>query len=88
MGNLVHAVMAVGAEELQPQLESADVILDLFGQRARRIELRQVEREINRVAHGANDLFSSSTTGSATGGGGVEVIAAVLAAFSSEVIRR
>ena len=51
LGQFVHAVVAVRAEEFQTQLDPADMALDLFGQGARRVDARQIEGEIDWVAH-------------------------------------
>ena len=49
MGDLVDAVVAVRAEELEPELESADMALDLLRERLGGVEPRNVEREEDRV---------------------------------------
>jgi hypothetical protein len=50
LGQLMHAVMAMGAEELQPQLDPADMGLHLARQGFGGIEAGQVKGEIERVA--------------------------------------
>ncbi len=101
MGEFVHTVMAVGAEEFEPELQAADVRLDLLRQRLGRFQLRDVEREIDRIAQGCSrssgpasgsgcsGATAGSAAGSAGGGGGATgVTAAVRAAVSSEPMRR
>src|SRR5690606_11732398 len=91
--DLVHTMVAVRAEELEPELEAADMRLDLFGQRPRRVELRQVERQVDRIGHGAGITFSvgagfASKGSLAAGVGGAGAIAEARAALSREAMRR
>jgi 2-polyprenyl-6-methoxyphenol hydroxylase-like FAD-dependent oxidoreductase len=51
MRDLVHPVAAMRAEELEPEFHPADMRLDLAHQRLGRLELRNIEREIDRIAH-------------------------------------
>src|SRR5690606_19647947 len=97
--DLVHSVVPVGAEEFEAQLHAADVRLDLAGQCLGRVELRQVESEVDGVGHRVSLGRSSGTSvvagvgaGSCAvsgGGGAAAVLAtAVRCAVSSELIRR
>src|SRR5690554_185715 len=96
--DLVDAVVPVRAEELEAELYAADMRLDLLGQRAGRVELRQVERQINRVGHGAGITLSVGETPGAgsvanvspagDAGGGAPAIAEARAALSNEAMRR
>src|SRR5690606_27664299 len=91
--DLVHTMVAVRAEELEPELEAADMRLDLFGQRPRCVELRQVERQVDRIGHGAGITFSvgagfASKGPLAAGVGGAGAIAEARAALSREAMRR
>ena len=49
--DVMHPVRSMRAEEFQPELQPADMVLHLFRQRLRRVQLRQVEREIDGIAH-------------------------------------
>jgi len=92
MGDLVNAVVAVRAEELEPELEPADVRLDPLGQRFGGIELRDIEGQVKGIAHRHSDFngpgLSEGCSGAGSGGGATGVTAAVRAALSSELIRR
>src|SRR3546814_7396166 len=48
------AVMAVGAEKFQPELEPADMVAHLLRQGQRGVEVRGVDGEIERRCHGAS----------------------------------
>ena len=54
--DLVHAVVPVLAEKLEAQLQAADMALHLFGKSTCCIETRQIEGEIDWVAHVVADL--------------------------------
>src|SRR5690606_27479299 len=100
MRNLMHPGMAVRAKELEPELEPAQVSLDLLGQCTGRVELRNVEREIDGIGHGL--ILGSSVTGTsaaessgtlwvgepAGAGGAACTMADARAALSSELRRR
>ena len=98
MGDLVHAVMAVRAEELEPELEPADMRLDLFGKGLGGFELRNIESEVDRISQGYSDfsdpgffdrmLGRDEGIGRGSTGVTVGVAATVRAAVCSEVILR
>ena len=64
LGHLVHAMVAVGIEELQPQLHPADMATHLAGQCHRRIQPGQIQRDKDRVViHGVGSLKLKSVAG-------------------------
>ena len=51
LGQFMHAVVAMGAEEFQPQLQPADVAFHLAGKGFGGFETGQVKREVDGVRH-------------------------------------
>ena len=49
--DLMYPMVAMGAEEFEPQLEAADMILDLAGKRFGRIKAVDIESKVNGVRH-------------------------------------
>ena len=82
-GDLMDPVVAVGAEEFEPQLDPADVRVDFLRQLQRRFELGHVEREIDRVGH-------AGVSGSEAGAAGISatVLGRAIIASSPAIRRR
>src|SRR5205085_6724652 len=69
VGDFMHAVVPVGAEEFEADLEPPDMRLDPFGQRLGAVERWHVEREVYRVAHGTGGGPGSAATGAGCSAG-------------------
>ena len=59
LGDLVHTVGAMRAEEFQPQLQPADMRLHLAGQRLGSVEAGQVEGEVDGIVMHGSQAFRS-----------------------------